>query len=86
MELVKKTNEYSVFKKKNGRYGVKGANKKWINGDEKVKILLKEGLIKAPEPKKAEEAPVEEEAQAAAEETTEEAPAEETSEEAQATE
>lgn len=78
MELVKKTNEYSVFKKKNGRYGVKGANKKWINGDEKVKILLAEGLIKAPEPKKVEEAPVEEE--------TVEASAEDSTEEAQATE
>lgn len=55
MELVKKTNEYSVFKKKNGRYGVKGAKNKWINGDEKIKILLKEGLIKAPAPKKAPE-------------------------------
>lgn len=71
MEVVKKTKEFTVVKKRSGRYGVKNAADKWINGEEKVKILLAEGLIKAAEPK-VEEAPVEEEAPAA-----EEAPAEE---------
>lgn len=74
MEVVKETKEYTVYKKKSGRYGVQGSNKKWINGDEKVKILLAEGLIKAPTPKPKEEAPAEEETvEAAAEETVEEA-------------
>lgn len=63
METVKKTENYTIFKKRNGRYSVQGKNKKWINGDEKAKILADEGLIKlsvaAPAP--VEEAPAEEE-------------------------
>lgn len=51
MEVVKKTNEYQVIKKRSGRYAVKGANKKWVNGDEKVKILVAEGLMEAPKAK-----------------------------------
>lgn len=77
MEVVKKTKEFTVVKKRSGRYGVKNAQDKWVNGEEKVKILLAEGLIKAALPKVEEEAPAEE---AAAEETTEEAPAEEAGE------
>tara|TARA_Y100000780_G_scaffold232581_1_gene267331 strand:- start:26962 stop:27180 length:219 start_codon:yes stop_codon:yes gene_type:complete len=58
MEKVKATENYTIFKKKSGRYGVKGTNKKWINGDEKTKILSSEGLIKVSKPaeKPAEEA------------------------------
>ena len=73
MELVKRTEEFSIFKKRNGRYGVKTAAGKWINGDEKIKILVGESLIKAAMPKAepvAEEAPAEEAA------ATEEAPEE----------
>ena len=66
METVKKTAEYTILKKRSGRYAVRGAKKQWITGEDKVKILLAEKLIKAPEPK-----PVEEEASA------EEAPAQE---------
>lgn len=76
METVKATENYTIFKKRSGRYGVKGSNKKWINGEEKAKILSEEGLIKlsvAAEKPAEEEAPVEE---AAAEET----PAEESAE------
>ncbi|MCO4753248.1 MAG: hypothetical protein KC478_02145 [Bacteriovoracaceae bacterium] len=65
MEKVKATENYTIFKKKSGRYGVKGSNKKWINGDEKAQILSTEGLIKL---SKAAEKPAEE----AAEESTEE--------------
>ena len=71
MEVVKVTKDYTIIKKKNGRYGVRRPNRHWINGAEKVEILLAEGLIKAPAPKpeaKAEEAPQEEEAEASAEE------------------
>ncbi len=67
MENVKTTKEFKIFKKRNGRYGVKSAQGKWLNGEEKVKILSSEGLIKLSAPKKKEEP--------AAEETTE-APAE----------
>ena len=40
METVKTTKEFKILKKKSGRFGVKAANGKWINGEEKVKILL----------------------------------------------
>lgn len=59
MEVVKSTKLYTVFKKRNGRYGVKKTNGSWINGEEKVKILLDEGLIKVAEPKVEAEAPAE---------------------------
>ena len=65
MEKVKATENYTIFKKKSGRYGVKGSNKKWINGEEKAKILSTEGLIKL---SVAAEKPAEE----ATEESTEE--------------
>ncbi len=71
MEVVKKTDAYVIVKKRSGRFGVKNSSGKWINGDEKVKILVEAGLVKAAVPKKEE--PVEE----PAEEATEAAPAEE---------
>ena len=51
MEIVKTTEEYQIIKKRSGRYGVRGTNRKWVTGDEKLKILIAEGLIKAPAPK-----------------------------------
>lgn len=65
MEVVKETKEFKILKKRNGRFGVKNAKGAWINKEEKVKILLAEGLIKLAEPKK------EEPAEEAAEETAE---------------
>jgi hypothetical protein len=62
MEEVKKTDDYTIIKKRNGRYGVRNTAGKWINADEKAKILAAEGLIKLSEPKKVEEPAVEEEA------------------------
>ena len=78
MKLVKKTADYSIYQRGDERYAVCDANKKPVNGDEKVRILLAEELIKATLPAKpaAEEAP---EAEAAAEPEAEaepEAPAE----------
>lgn len=72
MKKVKKTNEYSIFQKRSGRYAVRGSDKQWLHGEDKTKILLGEGLVKVPEPKPA--APAEPEA-APAEESQEEAPA-----------
>ncbi len=46
MELIKKVGETTIYKKKNGRFGVQNKKKNWINGDEKAKILLDAGLIK----------------------------------------
>ena len=79
MEIVKKTDQYEIVKKRSGRYGVRGADRKWVNGDEKVKILLAEKLIKAAPPKEPETqaAPEEASAEAPSEAAAEEAPAEE---------
>lgn len=62
MKVVKKTPEYTIYEKRSKRYAVKGADKKWVNADDKVKILLAEKLIevKLPQPKSTkEEAPAE---------------------------
>ena len=65
MKVVKKTSEYTITQRRDNRYAVVDSNKNPINGEEKVKILLAEELIKlsvaapAPEPE-AEEAPAEE--------------------------
>ncbi len=80
MKLVKKTAEYSIYKRSDDRYAVKDANKTAVNGEEKVKILLAEELIKVTLPAEPEEAPAEEAAEEEAAETeaaAEEAPAEE---------
>lgn len=72
MKLVKKTDAYSIFQRGDERYAVKDAAKKAVNGEEKVRILLEEGLIKVAEPAAADAAP----AEAAAEAVEDEAPAE----------
>ena len=85
MELIKKTDNYTIYKKKSGRYAVKNKEKKYLSDKEKVEILLEEKLIKLSPRKKPEEpaaeeaAPVEEAAPAAAEAAPveEAAPAEE---------
>ena len=87
MKLVKKTAEYSIYKRGDERYAVKDANKKAVNGEEKARILLAEELIKVTLPAKpvveeeaAVEAPAEEAALAEApveEAAVEEAPVEE---------
>jgi hypothetical protein len=82
MKLVKKTAEYTIYQRGDERYAVKDANKKAVNGEEKVRILLAEELVKAPAVAKpvveevAEEEPVAE-AEAEAEAPAEEAPVEE---------
>ncbi|RLQ22739.1 hypothetical protein DWB85_04635 [Seongchinamella sediminis] len=70
MKLVKKTADYSIYKRSDDRYAVKDADKKPVNGEEKVKILVAEELIKVTLPAEPEEAPAEDEAAA------DEAPAE----------
>ena len=87
MKLVKKTAEYSIYKRGDERYAVKDANKKAVNGEEKARILLAEDLIKVTlsampvvEEEAAVEAPAEEAALAEApveEAAVEEAPVKE---------
>ena len=76
MEQIKKTADYTIYQKKSSRYAVRNAKREWINGDEKVKILLKEKLVKAapPKPKAKEEA-----GQSASEEAEQSASSEEAS-------
>jgi hypothetical protein len=78
MKVVLRNDEYTIYQRRDGRYAVEGADKKAINGDEKVAILVANDLIKAALPAAPEPEPVEEVAEeAAAEAPAEEAPAEE---------
>ncbi|MFV1997011.1 MAG: hypothetical protein ACC641_03270 [Acidiferrobacterales bacterium] len=81
MKVVKKTPEYTVYEKRSRRYAVKDADNKWVNADDKVKILLAEKLIevKSSQSKSTEEAATEakKEEVKAGEKTTSETPAEE---------
>jgi len=66
MQAVKRTKDFTIFKKRSGRYAVRASNKSWIHGDDKLKILGEAGLAvvakkKAPPPEPAAEpAPAEE--------------------------
>ena len=71
MEIVKETEEYQIVKKRSGRYGIRKRDRSWVTGEDKVKILVAEGLIKLTEPTKE---PEPEEAPAEAEETTQGTP------------
>ena len=97
MTLIKKTDEYRIFQRGDERYAVQDGVGKPINGEEKVKILLAEELIKVtlpaePQPEAEPEAAADETDEAAVEEVVaedeasepeaaEEAPAEEPGEE-----
>jgi len=74
MKLVKRTDEYSIYLRGDKRYAVEDARKQPVNGDEKVRILVAEELLKVAVPA-AKEEPV-----AEAEETPAEDAAEETAE------
>ncbi len=75
MKTVTKTADYTIFQKKSGRYAVLGSDKKYINGDDKARILVEAGLVKVAVP--AKEEPVEEVAEAPAEEAASEEAVEE---------
>ncbi|TCO78569.1 hypothetical protein [Chromatocurvus halotolerans] len=76
MTLVKKTADYCIYKRGDDRFAVENAHRKPVNGDEKVAILLQEGLIEAPKVKAPEPEPEAEETEAAAEgDAAEDAPA-----------
>ena len=81
MKLIKKTTEYTIYQRGDERYAVKDANRQPVNGEEKVRILVAEDLIKvtapsAPAEPEAPEADEGAEAAAAEEGATEEASAE----------
>ena len=57
MKLIKKTAEYKIFMRGDERYAVQDANSKPVNGEEKVRILMSEDLIKVALPSSKEELP-----------------------------
>ena len=59
MKVILRTKQHTVYEKKSGRFAVKDAEKNWVNGDDKVAVLLAEGLVKTA-PQAVAEAPVEE--------------------------
>ena len=63
MKVVKKTSEYTIYQRRDERYAVVDGKKNAVNGEEKVKILLAEELIKVTAPAPVEEAPAEEAAE-----------------------
>ena len=64
MKLIKKTAEYKIFVRGDERYAVQDSSGKPVNGEEKVRILVDEELIKVTVPAPKEEAPAAEEAPA----------------------
>ena len=55
MKLIKKTAEYKIFMRGDDRYAVQDASGKPVNGEEKVRILVEEALIKVTLPSPEEE-------------------------------
>ena len=85
MKLIKKTADYKIFMRGDDRYAVQDASGKPVNGEEKVRILVEEELIKVTVPNPKEEAPEAaeagtDEATDSAEENAEEAAAEDAAE------
>ena len=87
MTLIKKTENYKIYLRGDMRYAVQDSSGKPVNGEEKVRILIEEDLIKVAVPTEApaeeavvEQAPAAEEAPAE-DPAEEEAPAEEPAEE-----
>ena len=86
MTLIKKTDNYKIYLRGDKRYAVQDSTGKPVNGEEKVRILIEEDLIKVAVPTEApaeeaapaaEESAPAEEVPAAEEGPAEEAPAEE---------
>ena len=71
MKLIKKTADYKIFMRGDDRYAVQDATGKPVNGEEKVRILVEEELIKVTVPSPKEEAP--EAAEAGTDEATDSA-------------
>jgi len=55
MKLIKKTAEYKIFMRGDDRYAIQDASGKPVNGEEKVRILVEEDLIKVTLPSPKEE-------------------------------
>jgi hypothetical protein len=73
VKVVVKTDEYTIYQRRDERYAVKDATKAWVNGDAKAAILVQHELITAALPA----APLEEPEADAGEPAAEAAAAEE---------
>ncbi|MEQ8857535.1 MAG: hypothetical protein RIC56_02700 [Pseudomonadales bacterium] len=58
MEVVARSDEYTIYRKRNQRYAIRNKQRQWVRGDDKVAILLNHKLIEAPKPKAPEPAAV----------------------------
>jgi len=76
MKVIASTDEYTIYQRRDGRYAVKAAGNKAVNGDDKVAILRQHELIAAPAPKAPEPEAVDEPEVADAEGETAETQAE----------
>ena len=74
MKLIKKSADYKIFVRGDDRYAVQDSNGRSVNGEEKVRILVEEELIKVAVPSAP--AAVADEVEALAEEAAEEPAAE----------
>ena len=74
MKLIKKSADYKIFVRGDDRYAVQDSNGRSVNGEEKVRILVEEELIKVAVPSAP--AVVADEVEAVAEEAAEEPAAE----------
>ena len=71
MKLIKKTAEYKIFMRGDDRYAIQDASGKPVNGEEKVRILVEEDLIKITLPSPMEEGAESEDAADGGDETAE---------------
>lgn len=53
MKLAHRTDTHTIYQKRSGRYAVKDAARRWVNGEEKAQVLLATGLITQSEPRPA---------------------------------
>ena len=74
MKLIKKSADYKIFVRGDDRYAVQDSNGRSVNGEEKVRILVEEELIKVAVPSAP--AAVADEVEAVAEDAAEEPAAE----------
>ena len=65
MKVVCTNDEYTIYRRRDGRYAVEDADKRPINGDEKSQILLANELISAAPPAAPKEKTAPEEEKAA---------------------
>ena len=84
MKLIKKSADYKIFIRGDDRYAVQDSNGRSVNGEEKVRILVEEELIKVAMPSAP--AAVSDEVEAVTEEAAEEPAAEQTESEESAPE